>query len=68
MNTHLTPQRPRRRLRQAVALAAAASVAGSILLVTPAAQANLPADPPSSTMPAPTPGFPLPTTHTPAGL
>lgn len=64
MNTHSTPQRPRRRLRRAVAVAAAASVAGSILLLTPAAQANLPADPPSSTMPAPTPGFPLPSLHT----
>ena len=42
MNTHPTPSRPRRRLRKAVAVAAAASVAGSILLVTPAAQANLP--------------------------
>lgn len=64
MNTHPSPLRPRRRLRKAAAVAAAASVAASILLVTPAAQANLPADPPSSTMPASTPGFPLPTVHT----
>lgn len=64
MNTHSTPKRPRRRLRSAAAFAAAASVAAGVLLVSPAAQANLPAEQPSTEMPAPTPGFPLPTLHT----
>lgn len=58
-NTH-------RKLRwRSVAAALAAAVAASVFLAVPSAQANTPSDPPSGgQMPAPTPGFPLPTKHT----
>ena len=58
-NTH-------RKLRwRSVAAALAAAVAASVFLAVPSAQANTPSDPPSGgQLPAPTPGFPLPTKHT----
>ncbi|WP_426302645.1 glycoside hydrolase family 68 protein [Arthrobacter sp. R-11] len=56
------PSTPARRLCAAASLVAAAGVAASVLVAAPA-QAGTPADPPANGMPAPTPGFPLPTSH-----
>ena len=58
---------PRKLRRRSVAAALAAAVAASVFLSVPSAQANAPSasDPPNvDQMPAPTPGFPLPTKHT----
>ncbi|WP_247040776.1 glycoside hydrolase family 68 protein [Arthrobacter rhizosphaerae] len=63
MNKH--PQSPRMQLWRPAALALATAVAATTFLAVPSAQANEPADPPAAEqMPAPTPGFPLPTEHT----
>ncbi|MEW1807215.1 glycoside hydrolase family 68 protein [Pseudarthrobacter sp. NPDC080039] len=62
---HKHPQ-SRRTLRwRAVASALATAVAASAFLAVPSAQANEPSDPPATQqLPAPTPGFALPTNHT----
>ena len=62
---HKHPNTPRMLRWRPAAAALAAAVAATTFLAVPSAQANEPSDPPSNTqMPAPTPGFPLPTKHT----
>ena len=60
---HKHPTAPRGRIRRSTAAAVIAAVAASAFLAAPSAHANEPADPPAAQMPAPTPGFPLPTEH-----
>jgi levansucrase len=61
---HKHPQNRMLRWRPAAA-ALAAAIAASAFLAVPSAQANEPSDPPSvQQLPAPAPGFPLPTGHT----
>lgn len=61
---HKHPQHRLLRWRTGAA-ALAATLAVSAFLAVPAAQANEPSDPPAvQQMPAPAPGFPLPTQHT----
>ncbi len=65
---HKHPQTPRMLRWRPAAAALAAAVAASAFLAVPSAQANEPADPPAAQqLPAPTPGFPLPTDTHPAG-
>ena len=62
---HKHPNTPRMLRWRPAAAALAAAVAATAFLAVPSAQANEPSDPPANTqMPAPTPGFPLPTKHT----
>jgi levansucrase len=62
---HKHPQTPRLLRWRPAAAALATAVAASAFLAVPSAQANEPADPPAiEQMPAPTPGFALPTEHT----